>query len=730
MQSASRAPPPKDFHSQLLPLLRKEEGFLTAQEVLPFRGLFIGGSTAARTPSILSRVSGILAANGEPPSPLVTSAPGSAVRRTLTLPLDDTTEQDLFAHLRVAHDFIATELIAARYGDAAASVAAGWASSVTGGPWDSGSAGAGAGEGAGAGAGASLAPGGVLVHCTLGISRSASMVCAYMMIAARITLADALTLLRRARKWVRPNDGFLAQLLQLERIVCGPAREPALEVSADDLRIIRSASEDKEIDRRGWPESMDALWSIPTHFSRWQRQSQQQIQREKKRDKGAAPPAAVSGTSVLPHKPDCPLCRLAPTTRWYPEDCTASSSSSSSPTPIVASHPAFVVIDCDTCDDAPMAVLRWHARSWEDAERVHPTIRADMRRALVDAVALRARERAVASHSSASPSSSPSTPSSEATEALLERAGKQTWVNTARQRIDSVRDWLRSTFSRVSFVPDERYSPQDPVTLSLLQEGGFEPQRTGAVWARGQQAIRWLMRLGPLGDTVVTLEILPGAPSKPVSVRASVNSAKMGGPKTVLSQHGEILFPVPGAALAPVPGLPAIAGIYLVLGVRTPAPGTFVVTACVRAGLDVPLLPLPRLTVDFPSPAKEVLRYRTADARETGVQVVMDATRDSAIGAGAGSGSGAGGAASVPSAPVAALTSASHSPPRTVPDSGAAPELQSRVGGDKYFRDDEGSVWFIDEVQRSVKDHAHAHARRLFGAAALSPSSQLLRPRL
>ncbi|XP_054711195.1 dual specificity protein phosphatase 3-like [Uloborus diversus] len=55
----------------------------------------------------------------------------------------------------------------------------------------------------------------VLVHCLMGLSRSATFVAAYLMIKKKMTAVEALRTIRSQRE-VRPNDGFLVQLIQLE----------------------------------------------------------------------------------------------------------------------------------------------------------------------------------------------------------------------------------------------------------------------------------------------------------------------------------------------------------------------------------------------------------------------------------------------------------------------------------------------------------------------------------
>ena len=55
----------------------------------------------------------------------------------------------------------------------------------------------------------------VLVHCLMGLSRSATIAIAYLMIKRGLTVEDALKKVRKARG-IRPNDGFLRQLICLQ----------------------------------------------------------------------------------------------------------------------------------------------------------------------------------------------------------------------------------------------------------------------------------------------------------------------------------------------------------------------------------------------------------------------------------------------------------------------------------------------------------------------------------
>ena len=56
----------------------------------------------------------------------------------------------------------------------------------------------------------------VLVHCNLGISRSTSLILAYLMKTFNATLMEAFKYLRHRRPIVCPNLGFLHQLIDFE----------------------------------------------------------------------------------------------------------------------------------------------------------------------------------------------------------------------------------------------------------------------------------------------------------------------------------------------------------------------------------------------------------------------------------------------------------------------------------------------------------------------------------
>jgi len=57
----------------------------------------------------------------------------------------------------------------------------------------------------------------VLVHCAAGVSRSASLVTAFLMKYKSLTKEDALSHVKAIRPIVNPNPGFLRQLLQYQK---------------------------------------------------------------------------------------------------------------------------------------------------------------------------------------------------------------------------------------------------------------------------------------------------------------------------------------------------------------------------------------------------------------------------------------------------------------------------------------------------------------------------------
>lgn len=56
----------------------------------------------------------------------------------------------------------------------------------------------------------------VLVHCNAGVSRSASVVIAYLILYQKLSFEDAFDVVKKARPCIRPNDGFMVQLRRLK----------------------------------------------------------------------------------------------------------------------------------------------------------------------------------------------------------------------------------------------------------------------------------------------------------------------------------------------------------------------------------------------------------------------------------------------------------------------------------------------------------------------------------
>lgn len=58
----------------------------------------------------------------------------------------------------------------------------------------------------------------ILVHCNAGVSRSASIVIAYLILKSSLSFESALALVKAARPCIRPNDGFMIQLRNLRKL--------------------------------------------------------------------------------------------------------------------------------------------------------------------------------------------------------------------------------------------------------------------------------------------------------------------------------------------------------------------------------------------------------------------------------------------------------------------------------------------------------------------------------
>ena len=63
----------------------------------------------------------------------------------------------------------------------------------------------------------------VLLHCWAGVSRSAAVAAAHLMATEGLRMEEALAQVRAARPRAAPNAAFLAQLVELEAALWGPA---------------------------------------------------------------------------------------------------------------------------------------------------------------------------------------------------------------------------------------------------------------------------------------------------------------------------------------------------------------------------------------------------------------------------------------------------------------------------------------------------------------------------
>jgi hypothetical protein len=263
----------------VLELFAQEHGFLDMQEVLPFEGLFIGPQVAARSPKNLRKVSHVLSVNGHSPffGPASSiSLLGSKIRHKI-VHLDDATSQDIIPCFQECFEFI-DEARRLTYSEQGRELRFG--------------------------------RGGVLVHCTLGMSRSATVVCAYIMALGRLSATQALSLVAGARRWVRPNSGFLLQLQMWETALNESPLGTQLANPVDTENVFRDV--------------VDAEDTV-----RWLRQCDDAAQ-------------------AMRSPPECSLCTMSRQTEWFSFH-----------------HPDFIILLCQDCD-SPLLVVRKHGKCLDD----------------------------------------------------------------------------------------------------------------------------------------------------------------------------------------------------------------------------------------------------------------------------------------------------------------------------------------------------------------------------
>ncbi|KAJ2933914.1 hypothetical protein H1R20_g3153, partial [Candolleomyces eurysporus] len=112
--------------------------------------------------------------------------------------------------------------------------------------------------------GAQLSKGrGVLVHCLAGISRSATVVAAYLMYSKKLSPTEAVDLIRLARPFVSPNPGFLNQLEVYHEAGC------VVSTDSTDVRrfyldrtVVKMQDEQTTLEER--TQLVDSLPSVPS----------------------------------------------------------------------------------------------------------------------------------------------------------------------------------------------------------------------------------------------------------------------------------------------------------------------------------------------------------------------------------------------------------------------------------------------------------------------------------
>ena len=83
----------------------------------------------------------------------------------------------------------------------------------------------------------------VLVHCEMGVSRSSSLVLAYLMKCEGMTLCEAYAHTKKCRDVIRPNEGFYGQLVEYEKTLKGKSTEEELKaLGFRDIEVDQKAA--------------------------------------------------------------------------------------------------------------------------------------------------------------------------------------------------------------------------------------------------------------------------------------------------------------------------------------------------------------------------------------------------------------------------------------------------------------------------------------------------------
>lgn len=112
-----------------------------------------------------------------------------------------------------------------------------------------------------------LSGGSCLVHCLAGVSRSTTMVVAYLMTVTPYSWEECLSAVRAVRSFVGPNGGFLQQLQEYERAQVSEYRawlrddfrpSPFMDEEQVGALLLRYTEQQREVDQRR--AALDQRW--------------------------------------------------------------------------------------------------------------------------------------------------------------------------------------------------------------------------------------------------------------------------------------------------------------------------------------------------------------------------------------------------------------------------------------------------------------------------------------
>ncbi|KAI0697587.1 protein-tyrosine phosphatase-like protein [Cytidiella melzeri] len=100
----------------------------------------------------------------------------------------------------------------------------------------------------------------ILVHCSAGISRSPTLVVAYLMRSRNMSLKAALAQVVKARSQVSPNSGFLQQLKRLEEELYGHVTLDVDELpkrEKDRLALFEEEEPEENVEKEDSPKAVE-----------------------------------------------------------------------------------------------------------------------------------------------------------------------------------------------------------------------------------------------------------------------------------------------------------------------------------------------------------------------------------------------------------------------------------------------------------------------------------------